>query len=73
MANHGEPGLARWIPTERHVNDPQSARDAYAAGVPLKRMGMPSDVAEAVAFLASEAANFVTGQKIAVNGGNTLV
>jgi len=46
--------------------------DAYAAGVPLKRIGVPDDVVEAVAFLASEVANFVSGHKVSVNGGNTL-
>jgi 3-oxoacyl-[acyl-carrier protein] reductase len=61
-----------WIPTERHANDPQEAKDAYAAAVPLGRMGVPEDVAEAVAFLASDAANFITGQKLSVNGGHTL-
>jgi 3-oxoacyl-[acyl-carrier protein] reductase len=35
-------------------------------------MGRPEDVAEAVAFLASDAAGFITGQKLSVNGGNTL-
>jgi 3-oxoacyl-[acyl-carrier protein] reductase len=35
-------------------------------------MGVAEDVAEAVAYLASDGAKFVTGQKIAVNGGNTL-
>jgi 3-oxoacyl-[acyl-carrier protein] reductase len=35
-------------------------------------MGIPNDVAEAVAFLGSDAASFITGQKLAVNGGNTL-
>jgi 3-oxoacyl-[acyl-carrier protein] reductase len=35
-------------------------------------MGVPEDVAKAVAFLASDAAGFITGQKISVNGGNTL-
>jgi 3-oxoacyl-[acyl-carrier protein] reductase len=61
-----------WIPTERHVNDPQEAKDGYAAGVPMKRMGVPADIGAAVAFLASDAANFITGQKLTVNGGNTL-
>ena len=61
-----------WIPTERHADDPQDAKDAYAAAVPMKHMGVPDDVAEAVAFLASDAARFITGQKIAVNGGNSL-
>ncbi|QEE28727.1 SDR family oxidoreductase [Terriglobus albidus] len=35
-------------------------------------MGVPQDVAKAVAFLASDGAGFVTGQKISVNGSNTL-
>ncbi len=61
-----------WIPTERHVNDSQESKDAYARSVPMGRMGEDEDVAEAVAFLASDAAKFVTGQKISVNGGNTL-
>ena len=75
LAKHGitvnlvAPG---WIPTERHANDPQEAKDAYAQAVPMGRMGEDDDIAEAVAFLASDAAKFITGQKISVNGGNTL-
>src|SRR5262249_9640958 len=61
-----------WIPTERHANDPPSLKDAYAAVVPMQRMGKGEDVGAAVAFLASEEANFITGQKLAVNGGNSL-
>jgi len=61
-----------WIPTERHAHDPQEAKEAYAAAVPMGHMGLAEDVAEAVAFLASDGAKFITGQKIAVNGGNTL-
>jgi 3-oxoacyl-[acyl-carrier protein] reductase len=61
-----------WIPTERHAGDPQEAKDAYAAAVPMKHMGQPEDVGETVAFLASDAARFITGQKLSVNGGNTL-
>ena len=61
-----------WIPTERHSDDPQIAKDAYTAGVPMKRMGQPDDIGEVVAFLASDAANFLTGQRIPVNGGNTV-
>jgi 3-oxoacyl-[acyl-carrier protein] reductase len=38
----------------------------------MKRMGVPADVGAAVAFLASDGAGFITGQKISVNGGNTL-
>jgi NAD(P)-dependent dehydrogenase (short-subunit alcohol dehydrogenase family) len=38
----------------------------------MKRIGEPEDVAEAVALLASDGAKFITGQKLAVNSGNTL-
>ena len=61
-----------WIPTERHADVTKDEMDAYAVQVPMKRMGVPEDVANAVAFLASDAAGFITGQKISVNGGNTL-
>jgi len=67
--NQVSPG---WIPTERHTSDPQSMKDAYAANIPMKRMGVPDDIGEAVAFLASDGANFITGQKVTVNGGNSL-
>jgi 3-oxoacyl-[acyl-carrier protein] reductase len=61
-----------WIPTERHAGDSPEEMAAYAAQVPLKHMGKAEDVAQAVAFLASDGAGFITGQKISVNGGNTL-
>jgi 3-oxoacyl-[acyl-carrier protein] reductase len=61
-----------WIPTERHAGVSQEEVDAYVATVPMKRMGVPKDVAKAVAYLASDGAGFITGQKISVNGGNTL-
>ena len=62
-----------WIPTERHRDIAQSAKDAYSKQVPGGRMGVPEDVAGIVAFLASDSAAFITGQKMAVNGGTTLV
>jgi 3-oxoacyl-[acyl-carrier protein] reductase len=37
--------------------------------IPAGRLGTPVDVAEAVAFLASDEANFITGQTLNVNGG----
>jgi 3-oxoacyl-[acyl-carrier protein] reductase len=61
-----------WIPVERHAGSSPESRQQYASQVPLQRMGSPEDVAQMVAFLASDAANFITGQKFAVNGGNTL-
>jgi 3-oxoacyl-[acyl-carrier protein] reductase len=61
-----------WIPTERAFEASEEDKRAYAQGVALGRMGVPEEVGRVVAFLASDDASFVTGQKIAVNGGNTL-
>lgn len=62
-----------WIPTEMHKDDPEEMKNNYAANVPLQRMGDPVDVAAMVTFLASDAGKFITGQRITVNGGNTMV
>ena len=59
-----------WIPVERHSGCPAQERDAYLAEVPIGRLGTPADVAAVVAFLSSDAASFVTGQRITVNGGH---
>ena len=61
-----------WIPTERHADVPVAEFETYKQLVPMKRMGEAKDVAELVAFLASDSAGFITGQRFAVNGGNTL-
>lgn len=61
-----------WIPTERHVNDPQELKNEYIERVPMKRMGEAKDIAETVLFLASDGAKYITGQRISVNGGNTV-
>jgi citronellol/citronellal dehydrogenase len=45
---------------------------AMAAGVPLARVGMPAEVANMILFFASDAASYVTGQTIAVDGGPQL-
>jgi len=44
-------------------------RAATVAETPLQREGTPEDVADAVAFLASDAASFITGESIEINGG----
>ncbi|MDE1991080.1 MAG: SDR family oxidoreductase [Rhizobiaceae bacterium] len=62
-----------WIPVERHAGVPQSAMDGYVARTPLGHFGTPEDIAHLVVFLASSKADFLTGQKFAVNGGRTLL
>ena len=47
----------------------EAQRNAMIANVPLNRLGLPEDVANAVAFLVSPAANYITGTTIHVNGG----
>ena len=67
--NYVAPG---WIPTDMHEDTPEEVKEAYRKNIPMQHMGEPADVAAMVAFLASEEAKFITGQKVSVNGGNTL-
>lgn len=61
-----------WIPVERHATIDRRWVDRYRAEVPLGRMGTPSEVADVVAFLASDGARFINGERITVNGGHTI-
>jgi len=47
----------------------QAALERLANAVPLERLGQPSDIAEAIAFLAGPAGRWVNGQNIRINGG----
>jgi NAD(P)-dependent dehydrogenase (short-subunit alcohol dehydrogenase family) len=49
--------------------DPGAARDLFAAASPMNRLGRSDEIASAVLFLASDAASFVTGVSLAVDGG----
>lgn len=48
---------------------PEKDRDAMISIIPAKRLGLPEDVADTVCFLASDKANYITGQVIHINGG----
>jgi 3-oxoacyl-[acyl-carrier protein] reductase len=58
-----------YIATELTDALPEQARDAILSATPLGRLGEPEDVARAVRFLVSDAAAFVTGDVLAVDGG----
>jgi 3-oxoacyl-[acyl-carrier protein] reductase len=61
-----------WIPVERHEKDPQEDKDAYLAGLPSRRWGLPREVGDTVAFLASDEASYISGQNVCVNGAHTV-
>ena len=58
-----------YIETPMTANLPQEVKDKFLESIPLKRSGLPEDVADAVAFLASDQAAYITGQVLSVNGG----
>jgi 3-oxoacyl-[acyl-carrier protein] reductase len=60
------PGL---IDTDMTRAVTEAAREDWASKIPLGRLGTPADVAGAVCFLASDAASYITGHVLAVNGG----
>ena len=65
-ANAIAPG---YIKTDMTEKLPQEARDAFLVNIPLKRAGLPADVANAVCFFCSDESAYVTGQVMNVCGG----
>jgi 3-oxoacyl-[acyl-carrier protein] reductase len=58
-----------FIQTDMTDSLPEDAKNALMQQIALGRLGAPSDIAEAVAFLASPAAAYITGETLNVNGG----
>ena len=61
-----------YIDTDMTQAMTETAREATLAQIPLKRVGTPRDIAEMVAFLASDRASYITGQVISVDGGMAI-
>jgi len=64
--------LSMWKGQMAQVFTPE-AQEKAAKAYPLRRLGKPEDIANAVIFLASDAASFITGQTISVSGGYTMM
>lgn len=58
-----------FIDTDMTAGLPDLVKEEMFKRIPMKRLGNPNDIAEAVAFLASDAASYITGETIHVNGG----
>ena len=61
-----------FIETDMTAVLPEKVKEASVAQIPLGHFGKPEDVAQAVAFLASEAAGYITGQVLHVDGGMVM-
>jgi len=70
-ANSISPGPTMTAMTAKSYND-TAKRDQRAAEIPLRRIGLPEDLANAALFLISPAASFITGVNLMVDGGLSL-
>jgi 3-oxoacyl-[acyl-carrier protein] reductase len=61
-----------FIETNMTANLSPQIKEAALAMIPLKRFGMPEDIAQMVSFLASSKAQYITGQTFVVDGGMTM-
>ena len=61
-----------FIDTDMTAAMTEAAKQATLASIPMQRLGAPEDIARAVAFLASDAAAYITGQVLAVDGGMAM-
>ncbi|WP_286241206.1 SDR family NAD(P)-dependent oxidoreductase [Neptuniibacter halophilus] len=69
------PGMTQTAMIDRMPKDPELMKifGAIQAAVPMQRMGQPQEIVEAVGWLLSDAASFITGAVLPVDGGHTAV
>jgi gluconate 5-dehydrogenase len=60
-----------WFPTEMSGSTIDAGRDAFLRRIPLRRFGGEDDLKGAIVFLASAASDYVTGQTLVVDGGQS--
>lgn len=65
------PGVIDTDMIHSHMLTSNAARDAISQATPVGRIGTPRDIAELALYLASDAASFISGQAIAIDGGMT--
>ena len=61
------PGMTATEAVEKHLSD--DFRNLFLRHIPLGRMGMPEEIAEAVCYFASDASSYTTGQILTISGG----
>lgn len=61
------------IDTDFHAATKREIVESWKAGIVMKRLGQPSEVASVIEFLASEKASFITGEIIQINGGQAFI
>lgn len=62
-----------YIGTEMVMAIPEKVRESIVAQIPVGRLGKPEEIAQVVAFLASDNAGFITGATMSANGGQYMV
>ena len=70
--NAVNPGLIATEMINRLVDGTGSTADSFASTVPMGRMGQAAEIAQAVVFLCSDAASYITGQPLVIDGGYTV-
>ncbi len=63
------PGI---IETDMTADIPETRREKQLGAIPMTRFGQPAEIASVVSFLASDAASYITGQVLCVDGGMTM-